>query len=63
MPIPLVRRDGKWLFDTAAGKDEIVSRRIGEDELTAIGVCRTYWPPSANMPPRTATAAACSSTP
>jgi hypothetical protein len=42
MPIPLVRRDGAWLFDTAAGKDEILSRRIGEDELTAIGVCRTY---------------------
>jgi len=30
------------LFDTAAGKDEIVNRRIGEDELVAIGVCRTY---------------------
>ena len=42
MPIPLVRKDGAWLFDTAAGRDEIVSRRIGEDELTAIGVCRTY---------------------
>ena len=42
MPIPLVRRDGKWLFDTAAGKDEILSRRICEDEFTAIGVCRTY---------------------
>jgi hypothetical protein len=42
MPIPLVRKDGTWFFDTLAGKDEIVSRRIGEDELTAIGVCRTY---------------------
>jgi hypothetical protein len=42
LPIPLVRRDGKWLFDTAAGKDEIINRRVGEDELTAIGVCRTY---------------------
>ena len=42
MPIPLVRKDGKWYFDTEAGKDEIVSRRIGEDEITAIGVCRTY---------------------
>ena len=42
MPIPLVRRDGTWLFDTAAGKDEILSRRIGEDEFTAIGVCRAY---------------------
>ena len=41
-PIPLVKRDGAWLFDTEAGKEEIVNRRIGEDELTAIGVCRTY---------------------
>jgi hypothetical protein len=42
LPIPLVRRDGSWLFDTAAGKDEIINRRVGEDELSAIGVCRTY---------------------
>ena len=41
-PIPLVKRDGAWSFDTAAGKEEIVNRRIGEDELIAIGVCRTY---------------------
>jgi hypothetical protein len=41
-PIPLVKKNGGWLFDTAAGKEEIVNRRIGEDELTAIGVCRTY---------------------
>jgi Protein of unknown function (DUF2950) len=41
-PIPLVKKDGAWFFDTAAGKDEIVNRRIGEDELIAIGVCRTY---------------------
>jgi hypothetical protein len=41
-PIPLVKKDGVWFFDTAAGKDEIVNRRIGEDELIAIGVCRTY---------------------
>jgi hypothetical protein len=42
MPIPLVRRDGSWSFDTAAGRDEVLSRRIGKDEITAIGVCRTY---------------------
>jgi hypothetical protein len=42
MPIPLVRKDGVWFFDTAAGKEEILNRRIGEDELNAIGVCRTY---------------------
>ena len=42
LPIPLVRRDGVWFFDTAAGKDEVISRRVGEDELTAIGVCRAH---------------------
>lgn len=42
MPIPLVQKDGAWFFDTAAGKDEIINRRVGEDETTAIGVCRTY---------------------
>ena len=41
-PIPLVKKAGAWSFDTAAGREEIVNRRIGEDELTAIGVCRTY---------------------
>jgi hypothetical protein len=41
-PIPLVKRSDGWIFDTAAGKEEILNRRIGEDELTAIGVCRTY---------------------
>jgi hypothetical protein len=41
-PIPLVKKDGKWFFDTEAGKDEIINRRIGGDELTAIGVCRAY---------------------
>ncbi|MDD1744870.1 MAG: DUF2950 domain-containing protein [Candidatus Methanoperedens sp.] len=41
-PIPLVKTDGQWHFDTEAGKEEILNRRIGEDELTAILVCRTY---------------------
>jgi len=42
MPIPLVRTNGQWHFDTVAGKDEIINRHIGEDELNAIGVCRSY---------------------
>lgn len=42
MPIPLVKADGQWHFDTAAGKDEIINRHIGKDELCAIGVCRAY---------------------
>jgi hypothetical protein len=38
-PIPLKRTDsGQWAFDTAAGKDEVLARRIGDGELTAIGV-------------------------
>lgn len=39
-PIPLVRGDDGWSFDTAAGRDEILSRRIGRNELSAIEVCR-----------------------
>ncbi len=41
-PIPLEKIDGKWYFDTLAGKEEILNRRIGLDELTAIGVCNVY---------------------
>jgi hypothetical protein len=41
-PIPLVSAGGAWHFDTAAGKEEILNRRIGHDELSAIEVCRTY---------------------
>ncbi len=42
MPIPLVQVAGQWHFDTAAGKEEIINRHVGKDELTAIGVCRAY---------------------
>jgi hypothetical protein len=42
MPIPLVKTNGQWYFDTAAGKEEIIDRHIGKDELCAIGVCRAY---------------------
>jgi hypothetical protein len=41
-PIPLVNRGGQWFFDTAAGRAEILRRRIGQDELGAIAVCRAY---------------------
>jgi hypothetical protein len=41
-PIPLVRRDSAWYFDTAAGKEEIIDRHIGEDELAAISLCHEY---------------------
>jgi hypothetical protein len=39
LPIPLVQRNGKWYFDTAFGKQEILARRIGRNELDAINVC------------------------
>jgi hypothetical protein len=39
-PIPLVKNNDSWYFDTAAGKDEIVFRRIGRNELAAMGACR-----------------------
>jgi hypothetical protein len=38
MPIPLVQRDGKWAWDGAAGVDEMIYRRVGENELGAIDV-------------------------
>jgi hypothetical protein len=42
-PIPLTRLpDGKWFFDTEAGKKEILARRIGANELETIAVCRAY---------------------
>jgi hypothetical protein len=41
-PVPLTRdRDG-WRFDTAAGKEEIIARRIGRNELAVIQLCHTY---------------------
>ncbi len=40
-PIPLVSRDGVWRFDSKTGSDEIRFRRIGENEVTAIGMCDT----------------------
>jgi Protein of unknown function (DUF2950) len=38
-PIPLVSRNGMWRFDSKAGSDEILFRRIGENEVAAIHVC------------------------
>jgi hypothetical protein len=39
LPIPLVKADSVWHFDTEAGKSEILFRRIGRNELAAIRVC------------------------
>ena len=40
MPIPLVNRKNAWYFDTSAGKEEILFRRIGRNEIATIGVLR-----------------------
>jgi Protein of unknown function (DUF2950) len=42
LPVPLVKRSGKWYFDSSAGKKEILYRRIGANELDAIQICRGY---------------------
>jgi Protein of unknown function (DUF2950) len=42
MPIPIVEQDGKWAFDAAAGREEVLRRRIGRNELDAIQVCWGY---------------------
>ena len=42
MPIPLVHRSDGWRFDTAAGEQEILDRRIGRNEADVIEVCRAY---------------------
>jgi hypothetical protein len=41
-PIPIVRRDTQWYFDSVSGEQRIVDRRIGRNELNLIEVCRAY---------------------
>jgi hypothetical protein len=41
-PIPLARNNGRWFFDTKAGLDEVINRRVGENEFSAITTCRAY---------------------
>jgi hypothetical protein len=57
-PIPIVANHGTWYFDTASGKDEILFRRIGKNELAAMDACRElvegqkryFERPPANLP-------------
>ncbi len=42
VPVPIVKRKGKWYFDSKAGRDEVLLRRIGENELDAIEICRGF---------------------
>jgi hypothetical protein len=41
-PVPLALKDGKWIFDSGAGKIEVLARRVGRNEINAIDVCRGY---------------------
>ena len=41
-PVPLVKAGNGWRFDTAAGKEEVLARRIGRNELAAIDATRAY---------------------
>ncbi len=41
-PIPIVKKGENWVFDTKAGKEEILNRRIGRNELNAMQVCLAY---------------------
>ncbi|HKX30863.1 MAG TPA: DUF2950 domain-containing protein [Blastocatellia bacterium] len=41
-PVPLVKRRGQWSFDARAGRQEILYRRIGRNELDVIQICRGY---------------------
>lgn len=42
LAIPIVKRNGIWVFDTKAGRQETLYRRIGSNELDAIEICRGY---------------------
>jgi hypothetical protein len=42
LPIPLVKQKGKWFFDMKVGREEILNRRVGANELNAIEICRGF---------------------
>jgi hypothetical protein len=41
--IPIAKKGDSWMFDTAAGREEVLARRIGRNELAAIQVCLAYY--------------------
>jgi hypothetical protein len=42
LPIPIIKKGNEWFFDTKAGREEMLLRRIGSNELDAIEICRGY---------------------
>jgi len=41
-PAPLMQKGDRWVFDSAAGKEEVLARRIGRNELSVIDLCRYF---------------------
>ncbi|MGZ9189772.1 MAG: DUF2950 family protein, partial [Nitrospira sp.] len=41
-PAPLMKKGDQWLFDAAAGEEEVLARRIGRNELSVIDLCRYF---------------------
>ena len=42
MPVPIVQKAGRWSFDSKSGREEVLARRIGRNELDAIEICEGY---------------------
>ena len=42
VPIPIDKQHGKWAFNTKVGHEEVINRRVGENELDAIAICRGF---------------------
>ena len=62
-PIPLVEKNGAWRFDPEAGVKEILFRRIGENEFTAIAMCHDFVATETRYRPHSSTEAALESSP
>ena len=52
LPIPLLRADGRWYFDVEAGREEVINRRVGRNELITIAanVCSGGMSTAASTP-------------
>jgi len=55
-PIPLVEKNGAWRFDPDTGVKEVLVRRIGENELTAIAICHEFVATEKHHRPKSNTA-------
>jgi hypothetical protein len=42
LPVPIILEKGQWRFHSAVGRVEVLARRVGRNELTAMDVCRAY---------------------